>query len=98
MPGYKGGKSPAQSGGRNTTFGGGKGGTAQSKKATKEPKIGKGRLNNGLQYNVRNPAGNGARVGQTGSIGAPPPVFPGDKHFTKTKKVTVRKPGRAGSA
>ena len=94
--GFKGGVSPAQSGGRNTTFGGGKGGTAESRKATKEPKVGSGRLNNGLAYNIRNEAGDNARVKQTGGIGHPPPVHPGGSAGTKIKRVGIRKPFRAG--
>lgn len=88
----------AQSGGINHTFGGGKGGTARSKKATHDPVEGSGRLNNGLHYNVRNPGGDDARVPQTGKIGSPPPIHPGGKGATKTVKVSVRKPQYGGGS
>lgn len=93
-----GGNGLAQSGGINHTFGGGKGGTPRSKKATNDKVEGSGRLNNGLHYSVRNPAGDQARVPQTGKIGSPPPVHPGGKGATKTVKVKIDGPGYGGGS
>lgn len=93
--GHPGSSGQAQSGGINKTFGGGKGGTAASKKATNERKVGRGTLNNGLNYNIRKEAGDNAPVGQTGKIGSPPPLRGGPP---KQAKVNVRKPTRKGSS
>lgn len=92
--GHPGSSGLAQSGGKNTTFGGGKGGTPESRKATAERKVSSGKLNNGLSYNIRTESGDNARVKRTGVIGHPPPLM--THSGTKITKVHVRKPFRAG--
>jgi len=94
--GHPGSSGLAQSGGRNTTFGGGKGGTAASRKSTTERKVGSTKLNNGLRANIRTESGDNARVKRTGSIGAPPPLM--THSGTKISKVKVQKPARGGSS
>jgi hypothetical protein len=92
--GHPGSSGQAQSGGRNTTFGGGKGGTAESRGVTQGRKIARGRLNNGLGYNVRTEGGSSTLKPESFHVGQPPPLRGGDS--TKTKKVTIRKPVRGG--
>lgn len=94
--GFKGGVSPAQSGGINHTFGGGKGGTALSRGTTAGRKIGGGRNNAGLEYAVRSEGGDKTLKSKTFHVGMPPPITT-DGAEVKTKKISVRKPGRAGS-
>ena len=92
--GHPGSSGLAQSGGINKTFGGGKGGTAASRKSTTDRKIGSGRMNNGLQYNIRSMGGDKAMVGDTPTVGAPPPVT---AQGAKAKpKVAIRPPVRKG--
>jgi hypothetical protein len=86
----------AQSGGINHTFGGGKGGTAQSKPVTAGRKIGGGRTNAGLDYNVRTEGGSKTLVPGKFHVGTPPPLHGGDA-ASKTVKVKVQKPLRGGS-
>lgn len=93
--GHPGSSGQAQSGGINHTFGGGKGGTAASKKSTRNPVIGSTKLNNGLTATIRNEAGNNARVRQTGLIGMPPPITTGAADH-KTR-INVRKPHKGGA-
>lgn len=92
-----GGNGLAQSGGINHTFGGGKGGTEQSRGVTSERKLGSGRLNNGLDYTVRSTGGNATLKPKSFHVGMPPPIHTGGVE-TKTKKVTIRKPVRKGSS
>ena len=94
--GHPGSSGQAQSGGINKTFGGGKGGTAQTKGTTQGRKIGSGRLNNGLGYNVRTEGGDKTMTGFKGTAGKTPPLS-GGKSATKTKNVKVRQPNRGGS-
>lgn len=96
--GHPGSSGLAQSGGRNTTFGGGKGGTPLSKGVTKDRKIGSGRLNNGLEYTTRSTGGNSTLVPKTFRVGPPPPLHPGGKGSTATRKVKVQIPPRGGSS
>lgn len=93
-----GGNGFAQSGGKNSTFGGGKGGTRETKQVTQGKKIGKGTLNNGLKYNVRTEGGSATLLPETFRVGAPPPVHPGGDHATKTRKVTIKKPQTRGGS
>lgn len=93
--GHPGSSGLAQSGGINQTFGGGKGGTAASKKATHDGKRGTTRLNNGLDATIRNEPGDNARVKQTGLIGKPPPIRGGDSTKRPTK-IVIRRPVRGG--
>lgn len=94
--GFKGGVSPAQSGGINHTFGGGKGGTELSRGTTAGRKIGGGRNNAGLDYAIRSAGGDKTLKPATFHVGTPPPVVTeASKHKTR---INVRKPGKAGSA
>jgi hypothetical protein len=88
------GTSLAQSGGINHTFGGGKGGTSQSKGVTQGRKIGKGKLNNGLNYNVRTEGGSSTLKSASFHVGPPPPVHAGQAPTTKVK---IQKPIRGGA-
>lgn len=69
----------AQSGGRDTSFGGGKGGTALTKGVTKTPAEGTGRQGGFNPYTIRGEGGDKtpAKVARK-SAGPPPPVHPGD--------------------
>ncbi len=86
----------AQSGGINKTFGGGKGGTALSKPVTKGRRIGTGKTNNGLDYNIRTEGGNATLVPARFKAGKTPPLSGGGA-ATKTVPVTIKKPFRQGS-
>lgn len=86
------GVSLAQSGGINHTFGGGKGGTKQSKVVTRGRIIGRTTWN-GLSVAIRSPFGNLTTRRSTGKAGAPPPVRGGGR---KLKKVHVNPPVRGG--
>lgn len=90
------GVSLAQSGGINRTFGGGKGGTAQSKPVTKGRKIGSGKMNNGLNYNVRTEGGNATLVPAKFKAGKTPPLS-GGSAGTKIHEIKVRPPFKQGS-
>lgn len=95
--GHPGSSSQAQSGGINSSFGGGKGGTDQSRGVTQGRKIGTGRLNNGLNYNVRTEGGNKTLKPDSFKVGEPPPVHPGGSAGTKIHKVKIMKPAHGGS-
>jgi hypothetical protein len=56
----------AQSGGINHTFGGGKGGTKQTKTATRDKVLAKGKNARGLTVTVREAGGDNALVGGRG--------------------------------
>lgn len=56
----------AQSGGKNSTFGGGKGGTKESKTSTKDRVIGKGKNARGLTVTARSETGDKALVRGSG--------------------------------
>jgi hypothetical protein len=72
------GVSLAQSGGRNTTFGGGKGGTKLSRGVTADKKIGSGTQNGVNRYTIRATGGNDTPAkGKRKRAGAPPPVHAG---------------------
>lgn len=69
----------AQSGGRNTTFGGGKGGTPLSRNVTKGQAEGTGKQGGFNQYTIRTEGGNNTEMKVARKrAGAPPPVHPGD--------------------
>lgn len=73
------GVSLAQSGGRNTTFGGGKGGTKLTRGVTADKKLGSGTQNGVNRYTIRSAGGNATPIkGVRKRAGAPPPVHPGD--------------------
>ena len=84
----------AQSGGINHTFGGGKGGTALSNGVTRGRRIASGRLNNGLNYNVRSEGGKLTLRSAKFHVGSPPPVRTGG---IKTSRIRIRKSFTAGS-
>lgn len=91
------GVSLAQSGGRNTTFGGGKGGVPLSKGVTHDKTIDHGRLNSGTGYTLRADTGNNTPYPAKRTVGKPPPVHPGGKGVTKIIKPTIRRPAVGGS-
>jgi hypothetical protein len=89
----------AQSGGRDTTFGGGRGGTPLTKGVTKTPPEGTGMQGGFNQYTIRGEGGDNtpANTGR-GKVGAPPPVHPGDsKQVTGIVKVKQLPPVLRGS-
>lgn len=86
------GPSLAQSGGKNSSFGGGKGGTALTRGVTSGAKLGRGMFNSGTSYNIRGDGGNATRVPFKGRVGKPPPVHPGGKGITQIIKSKIRKP------
>lgn len=90
--GHPGSSGLAQSGGINKTFGGGKG---PSSPVTQGRKVGSGRLNNGLNYNVRSDGGDDSMTPFSGRIGTPPPIRGNGE---KKAKVAIRKPSRGGAA
>jgi hypothetical protein len=69
----------AQSGGRNTTFGGGKGGVPLSRNVTKGASEGTGMQGGFNRYTIRTEGGDrtSMKVARK-NAGAPPPVHPGD--------------------
>lgn len=76
---FRGGTSLAQSGGKNTTFGGGKGGTPLSRNVTKNQAEGSGLQGGFNRYTVRTEGGNNTAMKVARKkAGAPPPVHPGD--------------------
>lgn len=86
----------AQSGGINHSFGGGKGGTKNSKGVTAGRKIGGGTNIAGLRYTTRTEGGNNTLVRKGYSVGAPPPLNPpGD---IQNAKVRIHRPSRGGAA
>lgn len=87
----KGRTSLAQSGGKNSTFGGGKGGTKFSRGVTVGRRIGFTTIR-GLRAAIRTEGGNNNPARQTGRVGHPPPLRTGGK---KLVKATVRRPVRA---
>lgn len=82
----------AQSGGKNHTFGGGKGGTKLTRGVTFGRKIAKGRFNSGTNYNLRTDGGDNTLGGFSSHVGSPPPVHPGGKGATKTRFPRIRQP------
>lgn len=86
---FRGGTSLAQSGGRNTTFGGGKGGTPLSKNVTKGQSEGTGMQGGFNKYTIRTEGGDSTEMKVARKrAGAPPPVHPGDS----TQVTGIRKP------
>lgn len=82
------GVSLAQSGGRDTSFGGGKGGTKQTKGVTTAKVEGSGMQGGFNKYAIRAEGGNMTPAGKKGRVGAPPPVHPGDS----TQVTGIRRP------
>jgi hypothetical protein len=79
LPGSAGGRSSkqAQSGGRNTTFGGGKGGTKLSRDVTKGGSRGKNVNGAGLSYTIRSTGGDKTLESQSFRVGGTPPQTAG---------------------
>jgi hypothetical protein len=100
LPGSAGGGSSkqAQSGGKNTTFGGGKGGTPLSKQVTKGAVRGKGVNGVGLDYNIRSTGGDATLQPQTFRAGATPPQHTGGLQKPVQSLRKQRPPYRAGSS
>lgn len=96
--GHPGSSGFAQSGGRNTTFGGGKGGTAASRTSTSNKKEGTGSQNGVNRYTIRSESGDSAKTTLKGKVGGPPPVHAGgDGHATAIVRPHQRKPFLKGS-
>lgn len=89
--GHPGSSGFAQSGGVNQSFGGGKG---PNSPVTQGRRIGEGRLNNGLNYNVRSDGGDDAMTPFKGSAGSTPPQR---GNPSSKAEVKVHKPSRGGS-
>lgn len=69
----------AQSGGKNTTFGGGKGGTPLTRNVTKSQSEGSGMQGGFNRYTIRTEGGDSTEMKIARKrAGAPPPVHPGD--------------------
>lgn len=83
------GPNPAQAGGRNSTFGGGKGGTKYTKGTTQGRKIGNA-MRNGLKVAIRTETGDATRVASTGGVGHPPPIM--GHTGGKLRKRKIQKP------
>lgn len=92
--GHPGSSGLAQSGGINKTFGGGKGGTAASRKSTTSRVTTTGVLNNGVGYRVRTTGGDDQKTSLGARIGQPPPLRGSGP---KDPKVKVHNPVRKGS-
>lgn len=88
--GYSGGVSPAQSGGRDHTFGGGRGGTKQTRGSTFGRRIGTA-IRNGLTVAIRSDTGNNTMRAMKGTVGHPPPVM-GGPAVGKLRKRKIQKP------
>lgn len=88
----------AQSGGRNTTFGGGTGGTKLSKNVTKGATVGKGVNGVGLDYNIRNSGGDTTRDPASFRVGGTPPQTSGGLQKPIQSLRRVRPPTVAGSS
>lgn len=89
----------AQSGGRDTTFGGGKGGTPLTRNVTKGASEGSGKQGGFNQYTIRG-AGGDTTPAKTKKprAGAPPPVHPGDsKQVAGIVKIRQEAPVQRGS-
>lgn len=89
----------AQSGGRDTSFGGGKGGTALTKGVTKTPVEGSGKQGGFNPYTIRGEGGDKTPAkGKRPRAGAPPPVHTGNsKQVTGIVKVKQLPPVLRGS-
>jgi hypothetical protein len=88
----------AQSGGKNTTFGGGKGGTKLSRNVTKGGVRGSGRNGAGLDYNIRSSGGD-ATLATTGfHVGSTPPQMSGGLQKPIQSLRKVRGQPKAGSS
>src|SRR5215213_5901994 len=93
--GHPGSSGLAQSGGKNSTFGGGKGGTKESRTSTNDRRIGKLTVN-GLSASVRTVTGSKAMTAFFKRVGKPPPMRGGG--MTNTVQPTIRRPVRRGSS
>jgi hypothetical protein len=88
----------AQSGGRNTTFGGGKGGTPLSKNVTKGAKIGSGVNGAGLDYTIRTQGGQNTLASASFRVGGTPPQTTGGLQKPIQSLRRILKPPRGGSS
>jgi hypothetical protein len=100
LPGSAGGGSSkqAQSGGRDTSFGGGKGGTKLTKGVTAGNKRGQGVDGAGLTYNIRNAGGDKTLQSQVGKVGGTPPQTTGGLQKPVQSLRRIRPPVRGGSS
>jgi hypothetical protein len=100
LPGSAGGGSSkqAQSGGRNTTFGGGKGGTKLTKNVTKGGTRGRGRNSAGLDYNIRSSGGDATLDPASFRVGGTPPQTSGGLQKPIQSLRKVRGQPKAGSS
>jgi hypothetical protein len=87
----------AQSGGKNTTFGGGKGGTKLTKQVTKGAKRGTGRNGVDLEYNIRSAGGDATLMPQSFRVGGSPPLRSGKPQAPIQSLRKINKPPVAGS-
>lgn len=93
----------AQSGGKATTFGGGKGGGVWQGKGGGNkgagvggPVKGKGRLGSSTPYKVRSPGGDNLLTGSVGQrVGSPPPLHASGKGTPNPAKRVFKKGGAA---
>jgi hypothetical protein len=88
----------AQSGGRNTTFGGGKGGVPLSKNVTKGAVRGKGVNGAGLDYNIRSAGGDKTLDPASFRVGGTPPQTSGGLQKPIQSLRRQRPPTVAGSS
>jgi len=98
LPGSAGKGQIAQSGGKNHTFGGGKGGTRLSREVTKGRAIDRGRNSAGLDYTVRSPGGDKTMLREGFHVGGTPPQTTGGDQSSIQSKRKVRGRPVAGSS
>jgi hypothetical protein len=91
--GPKRGVSVAQSGGRDHTFSGGKGGTKGTRASTAGRVVAR-TVRNGLKVAVRSPIGDLTMRRATGGVGKPPPILGTARG--KLSKIKIQKPVRGG--
>lgn len=87
----------AQSGGRNTTFGGGKGGTKLTKNVTKGATRGSGVNSAGLTYNIRSSMGDKTLDPASFKVGGTPPQTTGGLQQPIQNLRKIRPPVKGGS-
>jgi hypothetical protein len=88
----------AQSGGKASTFGGGKGGTKLSKGVTSSRTIDRARNSAGLDVAIRSPEGDLSMVRESFRVGGTPPQTTGGDQTSIKSKRKVRGPSRGGSS
>lgn len=88
----------AQSGGKNTTFGGGKGGTKLTRDVTKGGARGRGVNGAGLDYTIRSSMGDKTLASSKETVGGSPPLTSGGLQKPIQSMRRVRPAPRAGSS